>query len=407
MRKNKFMLCFVLMFCASLLTACSERPAAVTETWTKAESSTFTWFSEDKPDFIGANANAEIIQVGKTAGGKDIFSLIHLPMRGTWLSGEIESAKLFLKYVDGKAPSALLIGLLKGFWSTDTDLAKAKTLFDSSSVSLTDVKKEDDDWVSVDIKDYVKGWLSGDVRNNGLVLLGEKDGEQASFVSDWAGESENPPRLEVRGTVGKRDLSYGKFAYLRHPENPKDDSVIAENETANCLSYALRDTDVIGAEELGLDYGILNETYKKSGEDALADYCAGKVVEYVERNKAGLKISGFRQIEDFNSEIDSKKEYRIAFRVGCRLFGDEVLDDEPGKFDYHVWAQINTGQWAQKFMFTPTEIIPNVPPGVSPGRYPWDGTLDWGYEKYTAVHTSKIIYFAVTKDADGFTSHKS
>ncbi len=58
-------------------------------------------------------------------------------------------------------------------------------------------------------------------------------------------------------------------------------------------------------------------------------------------------------------------------------------------------------------MFTPTEIIPNVPPGVSPGRYPWDGTLEWGYEKYTGVHTSKIIYFAVTKDADGFTGHKS
>jgi hypothetical protein len=72
-----------------------------------------------------------------------------------------------------------------------------------------------------------------------------------------------------------------------------------------------------------------------------------------------------------------------------------------------VWLQINTGQWAQKVMFSPSEIVPGTPPGVSPEKYPWDSTLGWGEVKSYGFLTSKAIYFAVTKDADGFTQHKN
>jgi hypothetical protein len=208
------------------------------------------------------------------------------------------------------------------------------------------------------------------------------------------------------GTVGNRDLSYGKFSYLRHPENESDDAVIAEDETTNCLSYALRDISIIGGEDLGLDYSAMTDIYTESGEDAVADYCAELVSDYVERTKSGLKISSFRQIENFDSEIDAEKEYRIAFRVGCELFeGEEVLNDTDG-FNYHVWVQINTGQWAQKVMFGPSEIVPVTPPGVSPEKYPWDSTLDWGDVNSYGFLTSKAVYFAVTKDVSSFTQHK-
>jgi hypothetical protein len=258
----------------------------------------------------------------------------------------------------------------------------------------------------MDITGYVVDWLSGGALNNGLFLLGETEGEQTQFASDWYEGSESPPRLEVRGTVGDRDLSYGKFGFLRHPENESDDALIAEEETTNCLSYALRDTNIIGAEELGLDYREMTDIYIQSGEDAVADYCAQKVSDYVERNKDGLKISSFRQIENFDAEIDAEKEYRIAFRVGCELYeGEEVLNDTDG-FNYHVWAQINTGQWTQKVMFSPTEIVPTTPPGVSPEKYPWNGTLGWGEPMTYGFLTSKCVYFAVAKDADGFTQHK-
>jgi hypothetical protein len=356
---------------------------------------------------MGINTDPTTMRVGKTSGGNDVFSLIHLPLRGTLLWNEIESARLYLKIVEGETPSSLRIGAIQGFWSNGSiDLANAQKLIGPANAASVAVKRAENGWVYADITGYVKDWLSGGMRNDGLVLLGETQGEQTSFASDWYEGSENPPRLEVTGTVGSRDLGYGKFGYLRHPEKESDDAIIAEEETTNCLSYALRDTNIIGADELGLDYSEMTSIYKKSGQDAVADYCAGLVIDYVERNKAGLKISGFRQIENFDSEIDAAKEYRIAFRVGFKLYeGEDVLNDSDG-FNYHLWAQINTGQWAQKVMFSPSEIVPGTPPGVSPAKYPWDSTLDWGEVKSYGFLTSKTVYFAVTKDVDGFTQHK-
>jgi hypothetical protein len=367
-----------------------------------------TWFDGDEPEYsMGINDDPMTIRVGKTSKGHDVFSFLHLPVRGTFLFNEIESAQLYLKVVGSETPSVLRIGLLNDFWNNGiTELAGAQKLIDRDNTAAVAVKQAGDGWVSLDITGYVTDWLSGRVPNNGLVLLGEAEGEQTYFASDWYEENENPPYLEVTGSVGDRDLSYGKFGFLRHPENKSDDAIIAEDETTNCLSYALRDTNIIGAEELGLDYSEMTDIYMESGEDAVADYCAQKVSDYVERHKAGLKISGFRQIENFDSEIDAEKEYRIAFRVGCKLFeGDEVLNDTDG-FNYHVWIQINTGQWAQKVMFSPSEIVPGTPPGVSPEKYPWDSTLGWGEIQSYGFLTSKAVYFAVAKDADGFTQHK-
>ncbi len=375
--------------------------------WASRGASTSAWFRMgDSKRSSGSDLDPETIRVGKTSRGKDIFSLLRLPMRSTLLRNEIKSARLYLKISKGKAPSALRIGLMKDYWGGVATLADAKKLTNRKRAASVAVRKEKDGWVSVDVKKFVLDWVGGDVPNNGLVLLGKRNGRQTSFVSGWDGGSKNSPRLEVTGSVSNRDLSYGKFGYLRHPKKKSDDKKIAKNETANCLSYALRDTDVIGQDELKLDYGEMTKLYRKSGEDAVAEYCAQKTSEYVERNKAALKISNFRRIENFDSAIDATKEYRMAFRVGCKIYDkNDVLDDALSNFDYHVWAQINTGQWAQKFMFEPTEIVPGTPPGVSPGKYPWD-SLQWDWEKYHGFHTSKVIYFAVTKDADGFTRHK-
>ncbi|MDR1700382.1 MAG: DNRLRE domain-containing protein [Lachnoclostridium sp.] len=380
-----------------------------TQKWTSAGSSVCAWFNENKSkDWMGVNTNPNIMRVGKSAAGKEFFSFIRLPMSGSFLSNEIKNARLYLKIVKGKAPSSLRIGLLKKYWNNGiTDLANAKKMFNKRKTVSVSVRKEKNKWISIGITKYVKKWLSGNIQNNGLVLLGKKKGERISFASDWDESSKNPPRLEVAGKVGNRNLSYGKFAYIRHPLKKKDDAKLENHETANCLSYALRDTNVIGSAELKLDYKAMTDLYRKSGKKSVYDYCIKMVMEYVERNKEELKISGFRQIDDFDSEIDASKEYRMAFRLYCNLERKkDVFDDVLGNFDYHVWAQINTGQWAQKFMFTPTEIIPYTPPGVSPGKFPWD-YLPWSETKYHARFTDKVFYFAVTKDVDGFTSHKS
>jgi hypothetical protein len=419
--KNKShcrLICLTLILLASFISACgknssppaAEIPAAsaITEVWPSDGLSVCAWFDGDEPDYsMGINTDASIMRVGKTPNGNDVFTFIHLPLRGTFLPNEVESAVLSLKVVEGTVPEELRVGLLDNFWSNGiTDLTGAKELINPDKIAAVAVKDAGDGWVSMDITGYLLDWLNGNVPNNGLVLLGNAEGEQTTFASDWYEGSAGPPRLTVTGKIGGRDLSYGKFAFLRHPENESEDAIISEEETTNCLSYALRDTNRIGAEELELDYRALTDIYLKSGADAVADYCAGRVSDYVERNKAALKISGFRQIESFDSEIDANKEYRIAFRVGCRLYeGEDILNDSDG-FNYHLWAQFNTGQWAQKVMFSPSVIVPGTPPGVSPAKYPWDSTLDWGEIKAYGFLDSKAVYFAVTKDADGFTRHK-
>jgi hypothetical protein len=409
MLKIKAIICCAFMIPALLLSACGKiTQRATTEIWSSEGLSACTWFNGDEPgDSMGVNTDPATIRVGKTPKGNDVFAFLHLPLRGTFLSSEVESAQLYLKIADGETPSSLRVGLINGFWSNGSaDLEAARKLFDPKTAASIPVKKVENGWVRMDVTGYVLDWLSGSEQNNGLVLLGETEGELTSFESDWYEGIKNPPRLEVTCAIGARDLSYGKFGYLRHPEDVSEDATIAEDETTNCLSYALRDISIIGAEELGLDYTEMTDIFKKSGEDAVAEYCAHKISGYVERNKAGLKISGFRHIDSFDSAIDAKKEYRIALRVGCELFeGEEVLNDTDG-FNYHLWAQINTGQWAQKVMFGPAEIVPGTPPGVSPGKHPWDSTLDWGDAKSYGFLTSKIIYFAVSKDTAGFTRHK-
>jgi hypothetical protein len=128
------------------------------------------------------------------------------------------------------------------------------------------------------------------------------------------------------------------------------------------------------------------------------------VEDYVEARKAGLQISGFRRIADFDSEIDAAREYRVAMRVGCKVFGEVDLGGK-GCFDYHFWAQLRDGRWAQKFPLDPSVIIPCTGPGISPGKYPWDSALQW-YPKTQGYYTSKVVYFAVAKDTDAFTGHE-
>ncbi len=409
MLRKKIAVCFAFIFYVSFLPSCGEPTTTLTEIWSSPDGSICAWFSDDEqPDSMGVSSDPAVMRVGKTSNGKEVFSFIRLPMRGSLLGNEIAGARLYLKVVEGQPPSALRIGLVNGYWnSSGTNLAGAKALFDSASAAAIAVKDEGQGWVSMDITNYVQDWIGGGIPNNGLVLLGGASAGYTAYAAYWDESSKDPPRMEVKGMLGRRDLNYGKFGYLRHPENKSDDAKIADNETANCLSYALRDTQVIGWKELGLDYGVMMELCRKGGEDSVADYCVQKIKDYVERNKAGLKISSFRQIADFDSGIDARNEYRIAFRVGAKLLdGADVLSDVAGNFDYHLWVQINTGQWAQKFMFSPTEIVPCTPPGVSPAKYPWDASLQWGQEKYHGFYTSKVVFFAVTKDADGFTRHK-
>jgi hypothetical protein len=92
--------------------------------------------------------------------------------------------------------------------------------------------------------------------------------------------------------------------------------------------------------------------------------------------------------------------------VGCKVFEGEAVDlSGQGMFDYHFWAQLSDGRWAQKFPLDTSEIIPGAAPGVSPGKYPWNSALQW-LPKFQGYYTSQVIFFAVTKYTDEVTRHR-
>ncbi|MDR0812842.1 MAG: DNRLRE domain-containing protein [Oscillospiraceae bacterium] len=379
-----------------------------TEQWLAPDKTISASFSEALPDdSTGTAIDTEAIHVGQTADGKDIFAMLRLPLEGTWLAGEVSSARLFLKLKDGAEPASVRSGLVGTIWDLSfTTRAEARAAVLEDTLKTIDVKKEADGWFSLDVTDFVKSWLSGEVQNCGLAVFGLVPGQESSFVSaDWADDDGNYgpfPYLEVSGKEGARDLSYGKFGYTETPLPG-----FAEDQGGNCLSYALRDTDMIFSDSLGVESGKLRESYESSGTDGVAEYTAELILAYVEAHKDALQISGFRRIDGFDAEIDAAKEYRIALRVGIQTDDEGNADfDYDGTFDYHLWAQLNDGQWAQKFPLDPSQIIPCSAPGLSPYKYPWDAALYWGM-KFQNFYGSKTIYFAITKDTEEFTTHLS
>ncbi|MDR3120593.1 MAG: S-layer homology domain-containing protein, partial [Clostridiales bacterium] len=361
------------------------------------------WLDVSDATFFNESNSQDTLQVGSAADGADPFAFLCPEISATWLADEVTDARLFLKVVGTAAPERLRVGIVTGGWddyfTTDDE---AKALVDEKSVATVDVTQEDNGWVSLPLTDIVKKWLSGGLQNNGAAIFGETSGEGFEFISMYD-ENGGVPYVKVSGAVGDRPLTYGKFGYT---EQPVPD---AGNEGGNCMSYALRDTNPILDYDLKADKSEMARIYTEAGEsagtDALADYFTRLVKEYVEDRKAGLQISRFRQIENFDSKIDTSKEYRIAMRVGVDLIDGPVNFSDPHSFDYHFWAQLNDGRWAQKFPPVSSMIVPCTGPGISPGAYPWDSAYQ-RTNKTRDYYTSKTVYFAVTKDTNEFTMHR-
>jgi hypothetical protein len=325
----------------------------------------------------------------------------------TWFADEIADARLFLKIVGDVKPTRLRLGLATAWWDNYfTAYADARALVDETGLVSVDVTDEPDGWISVPVTDCVKAWLRGDLQNNGLAIFGETPGEVYTFVSIVGSEESESgiAYIKASGAVRAASIAYGKFEYTEMPSPDERDL------GGNCMSYALRDVNMILGDDLGADPGEMNRIYDEAGRDAgvdaLADYFARLAADYVEAHKEGLLISRFRRLEDFDSEIDTEAEYRVALRFGVQFPGDADVDfsDERAS-DYHFWMQLRDGRWAQKFPAGPSEIVPGTGPGISPGKFPWDS----GYNrsaKTADYYTSKTIYFAVTKDTDEFTRHR-
>jgi hypothetical protein len=384
---------------ASAETEQAQTALGATEEWKALNNTAKAWFALADSSLM----DTRTIHVGKAEDGEDIFAFVRTPLKGTWMADEVLSAKLFLKPVDGKAPASIRVGFVNSpFSSSSLTREEALLMVDMDSLKSVKVESLDNGWVSLDATDYVKTWLRAEKGNNGFALFGEEAGDFVFEAVDWLeGDKEFPyPYLEVTGDDSGRALGYGKFGYTETPF-PGDSS----EQGGNCLSYALRDTNMILSWHLGLDYGEMNRIMDATGEDGVCEYAAGKVEEYVKANAESLKISSFRRIDDCNSEIDPEKEYRIAFRAGCKIYEGKPADlESKGAFDFHVRVQLNDGRWAQKFPLDPSEIVAASGPDMSPAKFYWDSAVMW-LEKFRDFYTSKVIYFAVQKDVPDFTRH--
>ena len=413
MKKNLLQLICILL-AIPMLTACNGDHNTPSDHSSKDTVAPIIWHEPDNVIFanyqVGSSAEAtgydlgtEEVQVGRMDDGKPAFAFLRLPLGGDFFADEVTEARLFMKVTGGHVPEHLDICLLTDQW-TPVTLTNSETqgIMAGAEKHRVQIRPEADDWISFPITDEVKTWLCGDVQNSGIALM---TGDDAYFSFDSGGRSdgEESPYIAVTGKRGNRPDEYGKFGFTRYPDENSTDGV-----DANCLSYVLRDSYPVYIDDFGGDIDEINRIYAESGEDAVADYIGGLIEDYVEANKEGLQISNFRRLTGFDDAIDGKNEYRIALRVGCHVLADQQGKRyiDPRGFDFHLWAQLNDGRWTQKFPADYSEIIPGTVPDISPQQFIWNSARQWGIEKWMNYYTSKVIFYAVTKDTGEFTRHK-
>jgi len=351
---------------------------------------------ETSESYDGMNIDTRTIRVGKTISGGDIFTFVRLPLGVDFFADEITEAKLFLYAADSTPPKELLIGTVNGRWTFyTTTSAEAKTLIDNNGLMTAALKTENNGWVSVSVTEIVKAWVRADIQNFGFALY-PLAGETQGVFADMYNSDGNAPYLKVSGRVGRRQNKYAKFGFTRVPEEGRLDDTV----NGNCLSYAVRDNVPVYLEDLGGSYPEVNRVLSESGEDGVADYIGELFEKYVEKHKAGLRLSKLRRIDDFNSYINPANEYRIVMRLGCYANENQPLSENARNFDFHFWVQLADGRWSQKYGWSYSEIIPATVVGVSPEKYYWE------MAKYGYLYRSKLLYYAVTKDTDEITVHR-
>jgi hypothetical protein len=345
--------------------------------------------SEAEPDTGATDAqDMGTVAIGRGADGARRALLLRFPLPAGILAAEVTSARVYVHYRSGDTP-ALQVSAVTGSWSTATATWNETAPYLSEANQSPVSEDGGAGWYTIDVTALVKGWLSEDLNNNGLVIEETQSGHQAVFDSAFSWEEGYCPKLEIVYTPGAETERYGKYAFERQA-------------TGNCMSFALRDRDMILYDDL-FDTPAFQAAYDAGGTAAAFTYVRARVLAYVEEHKESLRVEAIRPLDGFDGAIDPETEYRVALRVGFRdrSFPEGIQVDED--FDYHFWAQLADGSWAEKTPQEAARRVPGANAATDPGAYPWHQGYMWGYEKWNDYYTSDVAYFAVTKTADNFT----
>ncbi|MDR3296607.1 MAG: DNRLRE domain-containing protein [Clostridiales Family XIII bacterium] len=348
--------------------------------------------SEKDPGASAGSAESmEFAEIGKDADGLRSEALFRFPLPAGIPGEAIRDAYVYLRYKEGDAPE-LRAAEVTGSWYTVSSTWKDTAAHISAENTSPASEDAGGGWYRIDVTDLAKCWLRGENDNNGIAVQETRDGKQAVFYSAFAAEAAYCPKLVISFTPEPDGERFGKYAYAPQTEG-------------NCMSYALRDRDMILYDDL-FDTQAFQAVYDAGGTDGALAYVKKEVLNYVNLHKDGLKIERIRELTGPDAAIDPETEYRIALRIGFRdrslLAGIQVDED----FDYHFHAQLADGSWAEKTPQEASRRVPGSNPDTDPGKYPWHQGYMWGYEKWNGYYTSDVAYFAVTKPAEAFTNHR-
>lgn len=148
------------------------------------------WFTEEMPEGGGSALDPDTLRIGLTYDGKQIFTLLRVPMPEDVQADEVAEAWLYLKILDTNGTCGPRVALLEEPWTRGITCEAAKALGFSwypASTALTP-----DGWLQLGVKDYVKACLNG-AENHGLAIF---EGNQSTETLFGTG-GQDAPRLEL------------------------------------------------------------------------------------------------------------------------------------------------------------------------------------------------------------------
>lgn len=370
---------------ASMQSPDAQIPAAGTETVVAKDND---WSVSSGVSKTDSDQNIEGVAALSVINTEDYSAqaLIRIPLPSGITASQISKSVLRLKSMeDADVQAQLVASVVEIPWDR---LSVTWDALDGHVSSPSGVGYMEDGWYCIDITSAVKGWVSGETGQYGLLIEDTQLGNENRFYSTYSSEiPENSPEIVITYTNTQNPAVVSAYSY-------------EQADDGNCFSFALKDKNAIMGTDLLVDMDTVKTLYFGKNLDAVADYIKELSLAYIDRHADSLKISQIREITAFDSAIDADQEYRIALRVGLT----ERIDDSIA-FDFHWQVQLEDGSWAEKLGPQPSRIVPGSNAGLAPDLYPWDQNEMWGFQDWTAFYTSKTFYFAVTKDSSAFTTH--
>jgi hypothetical protein len=372
--------------------AADAKPATTTITVKSKDNTTTAWISQTSPlTNILSRDSIDTLTVSRSKSGRRDIALVRLPLPANVTASEVKSAYLYLKKSSGSTPS-VKADIIKSPWIYNDVNWKN---FKNNTAGKTSPSSQyvGNGWYRINVTTAVKKWFAGSYANAGLAIAETKKGKSTAFYSGYGDDPKKYPKLKITYAKQTPETQYGKFGFTKV-------------KNTNCLSFALRDRNPIFYDALFPDTKAFQAAYDEGGTAGGLQYTKEAVIAYVDAHRAELKISNLRVLKSWKSPIDPAKEYRVAMRVGFHDRNIEAGVQVDEDFDYHFMAQLSDGAWAQAIGNDPSALVPGSNRDLNPCKYPWDGSSIWGFEKWAGYYDSAAVYFAVTKDAKGFTSHQ-